>query len=330
VAVKRTGGEGLAIDRHSSAPERSLTQRLDALERANEVRTKRAALKRNLKNGRESIHTLLMDPPEYVETAKVFDMLLAVPMYGRVKVNKVLTQCRISPSKTIGGLSQRQRDELVALLRRPQHKKQPAPRHAPSAAPDSLTSATKRPELDELADSQLTRGLERLLEEARQVGRLAARAARDESILLDASAPRPDISQLRSGLKHAVREGETHLPPAAIAKASDDPAHTPWAADDLASLPEQEPPDAARRANEVRLARAALKRRVAEGRTTVEEVILACPWEAASMTIAELLLSQRRWGATRCSRFLMSIGIPETKTIGSLSDRHRRALSAML
>ena len=27
------------------------------------------------------------------------------PKYGRVKVNKVLTQCRISPSKTIGGLS---------------------------------------------------------------------------------------------------------------------------------------------------------------------------------------------------------------------------------
>ncbi|MEY2443130.1 MAG: hypothetical protein QOJ46_2556 [bacterium] len=104
--------------KHSAAPERSLTQRLDALGRANEVRTKRAALKRNLKAGRESIHTLLLDPPEYVETAKVFDMLLAVPKYGRVKVNKVLTQCRISPSKTIGGLSQRQRDELVSLLRR--------------------------------------------------------------------------------------------------------------------------------------------------------------------------------------------------------------------
>ena len=104
--------------KHSAAPERSLTQRLDALERANEVRTKRAQLKRDLKGGRASIHTLLLDPPEYVETAKVFDMLLAVPKYGRVKVNKVLTQCRISPSKTIGGLSQRQRDELVSLLRR--------------------------------------------------------------------------------------------------------------------------------------------------------------------------------------------------------------------
>lgn len=102
----------------TAAPERSLNQRMDALARANEIRTHRAQLKRDLKAGRTSIHTLLLDPPEYLETAKVFDMLLAVPKYGRVKVNKVLTTCRISPSKTIGGLSERQRTELVALLRR--------------------------------------------------------------------------------------------------------------------------------------------------------------------------------------------------------------------
>ncbi|MDX6724525.1 MAG: hypothetical protein QOD44_2970 [Solirubrobacteraceae bacterium] len=104
--------------KHSVAPERSLIQRMDALQRANEIRTRRAQLKRDLKGGRVSIQTLLLDPPEYVLTAKVFDMLLAVPKYGRVKVNKVLQQCRISPSKTIGGLSQRQRTELVSQLRR--------------------------------------------------------------------------------------------------------------------------------------------------------------------------------------------------------------------
>jgi hypothetical protein len=100
------------------APERSLNQRMDALARANLIRTERAQLKRDLKAGRLSIHTLLLKPPEYVETAKVFDMMLAVPKYGRVKVNKILTNCRISPSKTIGGLSERQRSELVSLLRR--------------------------------------------------------------------------------------------------------------------------------------------------------------------------------------------------------------------
>ena len=91
---------------------------MDALQRANEIRTRRAQLKRDLKAGRKTIQELLLDPPGYLETAKVFDMLLAVPKYGRVKVNKILTTCRISPSKTIGGLSERQRTELVAQLRR--------------------------------------------------------------------------------------------------------------------------------------------------------------------------------------------------------------------
>src|SRR5258708_5558333 len=100
------------------APERSLTQGMDALKRANDTRPRRARLKRDLKAGRASIHGLLLDPPEYLETAKVFDLLLAVPKYGRVKVNRILTPCRISPSKTIGGLSERQRNELVSYLRR--------------------------------------------------------------------------------------------------------------------------------------------------------------------------------------------------------------------
>ena len=104
--------------KQSSAPERSLTQRMEALQRANDIRTRRAQLKRDLKAGRASIHQLLTNPPEYLETAKVFDMLLAVPKYGRVKVNKILQTCRISPSKTIGGLSERQRTELVSLLRK--------------------------------------------------------------------------------------------------------------------------------------------------------------------------------------------------------------------
>jgi hypothetical protein len=101
-----------------AAPERSLVQRMVALQRANDIRSRRAQLKRDLKAGRQPIHELLLEPPDYLETAKVFDLLLAVPKYGRVKVNKILSQCRISPSKTIGGLSERQRGELVALMRR--------------------------------------------------------------------------------------------------------------------------------------------------------------------------------------------------------------------
>jgi hypothetical protein len=84
------------------------------------------------------------------------------------------------------------------------------------------------------------------------------------------------------------------------------------------------------RANEVRLARAALKRRVAFGKVDVAEVILCCPWEAHSMAVGELLMSQRRWGQIRCRRFLSQIPISEKKAIGSMTERQCRALAVML
>jgi hypothetical protein len=83
-------------------------------------------------------------------------------------------------------------------------------------------------------------------------------------------------------------------------------------------------------ANRVRLARATLKRRVGSGELTVAEVIVTCPWEAESMPIMDLLMSQRRWGRTRCRKFLTSIRMSETKTVGSLTERQRRTLAALL
>jgi hypothetical protein len=109
---------GEQLSKPASAPERSYLQRMEALQRANDIRSRRAQLKRDLKAGRQPIEQLLLAPPEFLATAKVFDLLLAVPKYGRVKVNKILTQCKISPSKTVGGLSERQRRELVAFMRR--------------------------------------------------------------------------------------------------------------------------------------------------------------------------------------------------------------------
>ena len=96
----------------------------------------------------------------------------------------------------------------------------------------------------------------------------------------------------------------------------------------LASAPQHM--RALKRANEVRLARAELKRRVAKGELSVAEVVITCPWEAQSMTIADLLMSQHRWGHTRCRRFLASIPMSETKTIGSMTDRQRHALAGRL
>ena len=100
--------------------------------------------------------------------------------------------------------------------------------------------------------------------------------------------------------------------------------------DATATAPAPQHMRALAQANRVRLARAELKRQVAENETTVGEIVLECPWEAESMAIADLLLSQHRWGRTRCRRFLASIPMTETKTIGSMTDRQRRALAARL
>ena len=102
----------------AQAPLRSLDQRMEALKRANDIRVRRAQLKNDLKEGRAQIESILLDPPECVSTAKVFDMLMAVPKFGRVKAARLLNQCRISQSKTVGGLSERQRGELVELFNR--------------------------------------------------------------------------------------------------------------------------------------------------------------------------------------------------------------------
>jgi hypothetical protein len=108
----------VASKTQAQAPLRSLDQRMEALRRANDIRVRRARLKRDLKEGRIHIEEILLDPPEWVSTAKVFDMLMAVPKFGRVKAARMLNHCRISQSKTVGGLSERQRAELIALFNR--------------------------------------------------------------------------------------------------------------------------------------------------------------------------------------------------------------------
>jgi hypothetical protein len=99
-----------------STPERSIQQRIDALKKANEIRIRRAKLKQELKAGEASVLPLLQQPPHWLETMKVIELLMAVPKFGQVKVNRILKQCFISSSKTVGGLSKRQRSELVSYF----------------------------------------------------------------------------------------------------------------------------------------------------------------------------------------------------------------------
>jgi hypothetical protein len=87
---------------------------------------------------------------------------------------------------------------------------------------------------------------------------------------------------------------------------------------------------ALKRANNVRCGRAALKRTIAAGRVDVSEVLLAPPSFVATMTLGELLMSQKGWGHVRSAKFLRSAGLTEIKTLGNLTQRQRQSLAVLL
>ena len=83
-------------------------------------------------------------------------------------------------------------------------------------------------------------------------------------------------------------------------------------------------------ANRMRRARSMLKARVADGQLAAAEVILNPPSEAAGMPVVQVLASQRGWGEARSRAFLAQVALREDKTIGSLTERQRRAVASLL
>ena len=76
----------MAGERSERAPAQTLDQRLRALRQANEIRRRRAALKKELASGRVRIADVLAQPPAYARTAKVQDLLLALPKVGPARL----------------------------------------------------------------------------------------------------------------------------------------------------------------------------------------------------------------------------------------------------
>ena len=105
-----------SLTRCTDSPKLSVDQRREALARTNAVRFKRAAIKAALKDGELSIVGLVTEPPQYLASARIKELLLACPGFGRVKVERLLERCKVSPRKTITGLNDRQRRELIEAL----------------------------------------------------------------------------------------------------------------------------------------------------------------------------------------------------------------------
>lgn len=98
------------------APDRTLEQRRRALAFANEIRSYRAQLKHDIHDGLVDGRKVILEPDGRVLTMKVYDLLLAMPGVGRTKANKAMNRSRTAHAKTVGGLSDRQRREILEWL----------------------------------------------------------------------------------------------------------------------------------------------------------------------------------------------------------------------
>jgi ribosomal protein S13 len=130
-APRARANVGISIKRHALAgrrtkeagpmtvtpvPDRTHAQRQAALKKANEIRSYRAKLKTDLKAGQRTPAKLILQPPPLTESMKVYTLLTATPRIGQTKALAILTAAQVAPSKTLGGLSHRQRLALVRLL----------------------------------------------------------------------------------------------------------------------------------------------------------------------------------------------------------------------
>jgi hypothetical protein len=98
------------------APDRSLQQRLSALEEANRIRSHRAQVKRDVKAGRVKVTDLLRRVPPDMESMKLATLLLAVPKVGRAKADVILRRRSAARRRRWAACLPRQRQELVSAL----------------------------------------------------------------------------------------------------------------------------------------------------------------------------------------------------------------------
>ncbi len=97
-------------------PEMSPEDRAKALESAKAARTKRAALLKQVKDGKLTVAEVLKkaDKDECYERIKVIHLLKAVPGYGDVRAAKLMEDLGIAESRRLRGLGFKQRANLLA------------------------------------------------------------------------------------------------------------------------------------------------------------------------------------------------------------------------
>lgn len=99
-----------------------MTQRMDALNKANLHRYERAKVKRRIyalppKESKEAVAELFLNPPKFMHTMKVADLLKAGRRMGPQMTRRWMRKANISDVTTIECLTKRQTTALVGVLR---------------------------------------------------------------------------------------------------------------------------------------------------------------------------------------------------------------------
>lgn len=102
-----------------SPPRLTEEQRLQNLAKAAEARKRRAELKERLKSGRTTFRDLLDSADDdIVGRMKVSTVLESLPGVGRVRARRIMEQLKISESRRLRGLGEKQRRNLLAEFAR--------------------------------------------------------------------------------------------------------------------------------------------------------------------------------------------------------------------
>ena len=98
-------------------PKLSLEEKKKALKKAQEVRSKRAKIRQNLKNGKTTIREVLDNiNDDVIAKMRVVYLLESLPRIGKVKTKKIMTDIGIDETRRIQGLGNRQKQALIERL----------------------------------------------------------------------------------------------------------------------------------------------------------------------------------------------------------------------
>ena len=93
-----------------------MSQPMEALALANEVRFARARMKKEIKSGEVDVCSLILDPPDELWSMPLIQLLKAKRGYGQVKSSKLCRRAQLEEHRPLGSLTTTQRRRLVALM----------------------------------------------------------------------------------------------------------------------------------------------------------------------------------------------------------------------